>query len=113
MVLQRSITQAMALECLERTVHMLQVEYYMASGNSMYMGGYGGLYGAFSMMYGAVSLGMYGGGMYNSDLGGPMGGCGMDMGGPYEVKIHTSIYFSSISTRVLDFSTLGGKHERL
>ncbi|GFY99463.1 peroxin 13 [Actinidia rufa] len=44
-------------------------------GNNMYRGGYGGLYGGGS--------GMYGGGMYNSGLGGPMGGYGMGVGGPY------------------------------
>lgn len=47
-------------------------------GNSMYRGGYGGLYG---------SSGSYGGGMYNSGFGGSMGGygmgMGMGMGGPY------------------------------
>ncbi|XP_051131932.1 peroxisomal membrane protein 13 [Andrographis paniculata] len=44
-------------------------------GNSMLRGGYGGgLYGG----------GMYGGGMYNSSYGGgPMGGYGMGMGGPF------------------------------
>ncbi|KAJ6917511.1 peroxisomal membrane protein 13-like [Populus alba x Populus x berolinensis] len=42
-------------------------------GNNMYRGGYSGLYGS----------GMYGGGMYNSGFGGPMGGYGMGMGGPY------------------------------
>ncbi|XP_038877301.1 peroxisomal membrane protein 13 [Benincasa hispida] len=53
----------------------------MYGNNSMYRtGGYGGLYGS-SGMYG--NSGMYGGGMYNSGLGGPMGGYGMGMGGPY------------------------------
>ncbi|XP_027354036.1 peroxisomal membrane protein 13-like isoform X2 [Abrus precatorius] len=42
-------------------------------GNSLYRGGYGGLYG---------SSGMYGGGMYNGGFGGPMGGYGMG-GDPY------------------------------
>jgi peroxin-13 len=46
-------------------------------GNSMYRGGYGGLYG--SGMNG-------GGGMYNSGFGGAMGGYGMGMGGPYGVQ---------------------------
>lgn len=51
-------------------------------GNTMYRGGYGGLYG---------SSGMYGGGMYNSGFGssmggGPMGGYGMGMGGPHGVE---------------------------
>ncbi|CAH9121147.1 unnamed protein product [Cuscuta epithymum] len=40
-------------------------------GNNMYRGGYGGLYGG----------GMYNGGMYNSGVGGPMGGYGV--GAPY------------------------------
>ncbi|XAR58803.1 hypothetical protein NMG60_11014351 [Bertholletia excelsa] len=43
-------------------------------GNSMFRGGYGGLYGG---------SGMYGGGMYNGGFGGPVGGYGMGMGGPY------------------------------
>ncbi|XP_057958018.1 peroxisomal membrane protein 13 [Malania oleifera] len=43
-------------------------------GNSMYRGGYGGLYG---------SSGMYGGGTYSGGLGGPIGGYGMGVGGPY------------------------------
>ncbi|XP_043719800.1 peroxisomal membrane protein 13-like isoform X2 [Telopea speciosissima] len=43
-------------------------------GNSMYSGGYGGLYGG---------SGMYGGGMHNGGYGGPMGGYGVGMGGPY------------------------------
>lgn len=43
-------------------------------GNSMYRGGYGGLYG---------SSGPYGGGMYGGGIGGPMGGYGMGMGSPY------------------------------
>jgi peroxin-13 len=44
----------------------------------MYRGGYGGAYG---------SSGMYSGGMYNSGLGGSMGGYGMGMGGgPYGVQ---------------------------
>lgn len=41
-------------------------------GNSMYRGGYGGLYGGGSSMYG--------GGMYNSGYGSTMGGMGMGMG---------------------------------
>ncbi|KAM5575054.1 hypothetical protein ABKV19_014143 [Rosa sericea] len=45
------------------------------SGTYGSYGGSGGLY--------AGSSGMYGGGMYNSGMGGPMGGYGMGMGGPY------------------------------
>ncbi|KAG6537901.1 hypothetical protein ZIOFF_003004 [Zingiber officinale] len=49
-------------------------------------GSYGGVYGnnmnsGYGSLYG--SSGMYGGGMYNSGLGGPMGSYGMGMGGPY------------------------------
>lgn len=44
-------------------------------GNSMYnRGGYGGVLNG---------SGIYGGGMYNSSFGGPIGGYGMGMGGPY------------------------------
>lgn len=42
-------------------------------GNNLYRGGYGGLYGS----------GMYSGGLYNGGYGGPMGGYGMGIGGPY------------------------------
>ncbi|KAL9140791.1 hypothetical protein ABFS82_14G060600 [Erythranthe guttata] len=50
-------------------------------GNSMYRGGYSGLYGgAGGGMYGGGG-GMYGGGL-GGGLGGPMGGYGMGMGGP-------------------------------
>ena len=45
----------------------------MVHKETVYMGWYGGLHG---------SSGMYGGGMYNSALGGPIGGYGMG-GGPY------------------------------
>lgn len=66
------------------------MNYNTGYGSSMYgsYGGYGGTYGGGTYgnsMYGGGLYGnsMYGGGMYNNRFGGPMGGYGMGMGGPY------------------------------